>query len=149
MSLLQVIKVILHLHVRAGIGHEQIVSVPLKSCGILMPGHVARDIISSLYHHPPSVRNGPIYDIEWAMRGFRIIMDNFAAGVKSRHISMWLKDRNYYWDDDFVTMIILADWLLVNSWTHALEGMIPSLSFLLGDETVVPFRFPSNTFLKI
>lgn len=149
MNLLQVIQFILYLHARSGVGHEQIISGPLKNSGILMPGHVVRAIISSLYHHPPSVRNGPIYEIEWAMRGFQIIMDDSATGVQSRHISMRLKERNYYWDDDFVTMIILADWLLVNSWTHALKGMIPSLSFLLGDATVVPLRIPSNTFLKI
>lgn len=86
-----------------------------------MPWPLVQEIIGTLHLRPPSVEDGPIYGVAWAMRGFRIIIVDFAAGEASEDIAVRLKERNYDWSKDFVCRIILAHcfWLECgngNSW---------------------------------
>lgn len=120
MNLLETIEFILQVHDEAGFDHEGICSL-LEYRGITIPWPLVQEIIGTLHHHPLSVEDGPIYGVAWAMRGFRIIMDDFAAGETSEHIAILLKERNYDWGKDFVCQLILAHcfWLESgngNSW---------------------------------
>lgn len=120
MNLLETIEFILRVHDESSFDHEGIGSL-LEYRGVTMPWHLVRDIINTLHHHPPSVEDGPIYGVDWAMRGFQFIIEDFATSEMSENTSSRLQELNYDWDNDFVCRIILAQvfWLECgngNSW---------------------------------
>lgn len=112
MDILKTIEFILKTHDKAGFLHGfyyERIGRMLKVHGITMPWYLVRDIIDTLHHHPPCLlEDGPIYGVEWAMRGYRIIIENYDEGETRENICKLLKALDYDWHDEFVRQVILA-----------------------------------------
>lgn len=105
MDFFETIKFILTACAESGYGHE-LISVMLEHRGIAIPWHVVRDIVARL--HPYPLDSDPVLDVEWCMRGFQFILENFAAGETSMDITCGLQDNCYDWDPDFVSGIMIT-----------------------------------------
>lgn len=110
MDILDTIEYILHEHDEAGFTHGydyKRIGTILEDHGITMPWHLVRDIIGTLHQNPSGGLEAiPIYDVDWAMRGFRIIIVRYDAGETREDIVGQLEDLNYGWTDSFVRQII-------------------------------------------
>lgn len=110
MNFLQTLHFILQIH-EAGFDHDGIGSL-LQASNIFLPPHFIRDIIHTLHDlHPPSVEDGPLYGVDWCMRGFSIILLDAAAGEMSEQICVRLGNRGYYWSHALVCEVMLAQFL--------------------------------------
>ena len=114
MNLLEAIRFILNTHDETGFDHEGIGRL-LSVHGIGMPCCLVQGIIDTMHYNPTDVKEGPIYDVNWSMSGFQIIMDGYFAGTMSVDIITRLKEMNYNWDHDFVCMIMFAEYTWLQS----------------------------------
>lgn len=105
MKFFETIKFILTAYAVSGYDHE-LIGIILEYRGVTIPWHLVRDIVATM--HPYPLDSDPVSDVEWCMRGFRIILDHFAAGQTSMDIIYWLHDMSYDWDPDFVSEIVIT-----------------------------------------
>lgn len=119
MKFLEIIRYILYLHHVAGLGHKEI-RATLEDCGLTVPWFHIFDVIEMLHDHPPAVDGGHIYNIDWAMGGFRVIMEDFPTAEMSQEVSDRLKelDLGYNWDVELIRGVILAhdQWMQSDNW---------------------------------
>lgn len=107
MNLIQAISFVLETHDRYGTDWDGISNI-LHSRGIWVSTRLIREIINTLYDHPPRVPNGPVYGVHWSLQGFRLIVQAAAAGETSEQITTSLSEEGYGWSIGLVGELILT-----------------------------------------
>lgn len=106
MNFLEAIEFILTAHYQARIVYDGIHRL-LLDLDIDLPEFFVQDIMLTLYH-PVRVEEGIIYNVEYCMRAFIFIMQDFAAGNTNQGISVRLYQMGYAWSPWFVEEILQA-----------------------------------------
>ncbi|MCJ1466091.1 hypothetical protein MMC07_004710, partial [Pseudocyphellaria aurata] len=97
MSILETIHYILKAHDEAKIDARGIKWI-LQTRNITMPLYTIHNIINTLYHFH-SINGILKYNVDWPMRGFRIIIEKYEAGETRDDIWNLLRTTGYEWSD--------------------------------------------------
>lgn len=109
MLFLEIVELILNVHEAIGIDDLRIWGL-LTSYGVTVSYFHVCDVVAMLHDHPPSIEGGLTYNIDWAMEGFRIIVENFSTLETNECISDQLKRKglNYDWNIGLIDRFIDA-----------------------------------------